>query len=124
LGGPWAFYKQFWKAHDLPGIAGIFQPEVRVGISSEANVPLLLHNDTAQSATFDLTADSPQGWGQPEGVGAYLVRPGESREVNIAIATPGKPESAQAVRTRVNAAGAKLAEFEVNVTLASGSLPQ
>jgi LmbE family N-acetylglucosaminyl deacetylase len=124
LGGPWAFYKLFWKAHDLPALAGIFPPEVRVGAAEEVTMPLLLHNDTADITTFAVTALSPPGWSAPQDTASYIVRPHESREVTISLPTPAKPTATQILQAKVTDSNAKVTTFDLKVTVASGSLPQ
>jgi hypothetical protein len=120
LGGPWAFYEQFWKAHDLAHVGEIFKPEVRVGISSQVNIPLLLHNDTADSSTFAVSALAPAGWGKPQGTGQYSLRPHETVSVNISVATPEKESAAQKVTVHVG----HVAELSVDVSVDKGGLPQ
>jgi LmbE family N-acetylglucosaminyl deacetylase len=124
LGGPWAFYRQFWKAHDLPGVHDIFMPEVRVGVSAEVSIPVLLHNDTDASAVFSVTAATPSGWGEARGIGSYPVRLHESLSVDISIPTPAKETSAQPVNLTVSGPSGKVAEVSVAVSVASGGLPQ
>jgi LmbE family N-acetylglucosaminyl deacetylase len=120
LGGPWAFYQQFWKSHDLAHVGEIFKPEVRVGVSSAVNIPVLLHNDTANSSTFEVSAMAPAGWGAPQGAGKYSVRPHETVSVNISVATPAKESAAQKVTVSV----ARVAELSVAVSVDKGGLPQ
>jgi len=121
LGGPWAFYQQFWKAHDLAHVGEIFKPEVRVGVSSQVNIPVLLHNDSADSATFDVSAEGPDGWGAPQGTGKFLVPAHATVSVNISVATPAKESGARKVKVIV----AKVAELSVDVSVdKGGGLPQ
>jgi LmbE family N-acetylglucosaminyl deacetylase len=47
LGGPWAFYNVFWRAHNLDHLAALIKiPEVAVGNGAHLSVPILIHNDT------------------------------------------------------------------------------
>jgi len=121
LGGPWAFYREFWKAHDLPNVGEIFKPEVRVGVSSQVNIPVLLHNDTGDGATFDVSAEAPDGWGAPQGMGKFLVPAHATVAVNVSVATPAKESGARKVKVIV----AKVAELSVDVSVdKGGGLPQ
>jgi len=121
LGGPWAFYRQFWKAHDLPHLAEIFQPEVRVGVSSQVNIPVLLHNDTGDAATFEVSAQSPNGWGTPQGAGKFSVPAHETLAVNISVATPAVESEPRKVSVNV----AKVGQLSVDVSVdKGGGLPQ
>jgi len=120
LGGPWAFYQQFWKAHDLAHVGEIFKPEVRVGVSSQVNIPVLLHNDTADGAAFDVSAQAPDGWGSPQGTGKFVVPAHQTVAVNISVATPAKESGPRKVTVTV----AKVAELSVDVSVDKGGLPQ
>ncbi len=120
LGGPWAFYQQFWKAHDLMHVADIFKPEVRVGISSQVNIPVLLHNETRDSSTVEVTAVAPSGWGAPQGTGKYSIGPHETVSVNISVATPAKESGPERIVVNV----AKVAALSVDVSVDKGGLPQ
>ena len=62
LGGGWAFYADFWPAHDLGSLPGLLAPELGVGSGQNFSVPLLLHNDSDAPATFNLQTHVPQGW--------------------------------------------------------------
>jgi hypothetical protein len=112
LGGPWAFYKQFWRAHDLVSVEHIFPPQMKAAISSAAVVPLLLHNNSAAPATFDVTVVAPNGWPTAKGAGHYPLRPHESRTVAITIPTPAQMGPSQPVHIIANGA-----ELSIEITL-------
>ncbi|MFZ0594230.1 MAG: hypothetical protein WAM39_27490, partial [Bryobacteraceae bacterium] len=124
LGGPWVFYQQFWKAHDLPRLHELFKPEVRVGLSSEVSIPVLLHNDTGGNVKFEVTAAAPAGWSAPKGTGSYPLGPHQSRSIEISIPTPPKEEAAHRVQVRVNGPAGKIADVSLDVSVAKGALPQ
>src|SRR5262249_35069856 len=46
LGGPWAFYQQFWRAHGIEHLAKLFSPEAQAAPGEPLWVPLLLRNDS------------------------------------------------------------------------------
>jgi len=46
LGGPWAFYRAFWRAHNVDHLADLYSPEAQVSPGEFLWVPLLLRNDT------------------------------------------------------------------------------
>ncbi|MGH9664338.1 MAG: PIG-L family deacetylase, partial [Bryobacteraceae bacterium] len=51
LGGPWLFYRQFWKAHDLSSVAGLLPvPEAAVKAGQALHVPLIIRNGTDTTA--------------------------------------------------------------------------
>jgi hypothetical protein len=117
LGGPWAFYRQFWKAHDLPGIEELFAPQMGVGVSSDASIPILLHNDTGDTVTLEVTAQVPAGWGEAKGIGRYPVRAHETRAVSVSMQTPSKGGTMQQVQLHVSGPTGRIAELRVAVSV-------
>jgi hypothetical protein len=124
LGGPWAFYREFWSAHDLAGLHQLFNPQVRAGLSSQVNIPVLVHNYTREDVKFEVVAAAPAEWGPPRGLGTYPLRPHETRSIEISIPTPGKEEPAQRVQVSVNGPSGKIADLSVDVSIGKGALPQ
>jgi hypothetical protein len=124
LGGPWAFYRQFWRAHDLTSLVDIFGPEVRVGMANDLNIPVLLRNDTESPAEFEIAAVAPEGWGTARGIGVYPVKPHQTRAVEIAIPAIAKEQAAQQVRVSVRGPTGKIADLSLSVTVAKSALPQ
>ncbi len=62
LGGGWAFYKNFWPAHNLKLMPDLLQPEIGVNSGQNFPVTLLLHNNTGKEAVFELNIQIPPGW--------------------------------------------------------------
>ncbi len=118
LGDPWAFYRQFWKAHNLDGIGEIFSPQMKAAMSSEARIPILIHNGSGDAASVDLKVDAPSDWGTPKGTGRYPLRPHESRTLLISIPTPAQADGhPQKVRVRVDGATGTVADLTLDVTV-------
>ena len=95
LGGPWAFYKLLWKAHDMEHLRDLIQtPEVAVANAAPVSVPILIHNDTDQAVDVTLTSTIPGGWKEERGTARYPVRPHETYpvEANYTAASTAKPE--------------------------------
>jgi LmbE family N-acetylglucosaminyl deacetylase len=124
LGGPWAFYKQFWKAHALMQVQELFNPQVQVPASSEVYVPVLLHNETGGDVSFEVSAEAPAGWGAAVGVGKYLVAAHETVSADVSVPTPAKSESAQKVRVNVTGPSGRVAQLGVDVTVVLDGLQQ
>ena len=56
LGGPWSFYREFWKAHGLDHLASLLpSPEVQIAPGERLHLPLLLHNGTGEARGVTLT---------------------------------------------------------------------
>jgi len=62
LGGAWAFYRNFYPAHNLDSMPQLLAPELGVGSGQDFSVPLLLYNNTDDAETFDLATQMPEGW--------------------------------------------------------------
>jgi hypothetical protein len=74
LGGPWSFYRDFWRAHGLSQLDGLLKDVgVNVFPGERIQIPVILHNDTDQDATVTITASVPEGWSETSGGGTYAV---------------------------------------------------
>jgi hypothetical protein len=75
FGDAWAFYPDFWKAHNLEHVAQLLPvPEVAVPRGGTLHVPLLIRNDTENPDEVSLTAVLPRGWTEKTGSARYPVR--------------------------------------------------
>jgi LmbE family N-acetylglucosaminyl deacetylase len=73
LGGPWQFYRRFWRMHDLEHIANLVLPEAGVGSGGGLELPVVIRNATSRPARVALTADVPTGWSLDSGEAVYPV---------------------------------------------------
>src|SRR5262249_37851394 len=55
LGGPWAFYNDFWSAHDIDHLAKLVEPEAATGSDGLLHIPILLSNDSYRAREIDLS---------------------------------------------------------------------
>lgn len=63
LGGPWHFYRQFWRAHGLEALEGIDLHEIGpVGGGARVRVPLVVTNTTSGLQQVTVTTQLPNGW--------------------------------------------------------------
>lgn len=126
LGGPWSFYREFWRAHNLDHLAGLLpQPEVEVVSGTDLHIPLLIHNGTDSPAEVAVTFSVPAGWKEVTGSARYPARAHDAYPVQAFFTSPAKAEGAwQEISWIAEAAGRKVAEGKLRVHLASGGLPQ
>jgi len=127
LGGPWAFYPEFWKAHDLELLARLLPtPEVSVQASETLHVPLVIRNDSAASAEVTLTVALPQGWTERIGTARYPVAAHDVYPVQAAAVAPSsKGPEWQEVTYRAEADGKAIGSVTLRVNVTSGGgLPQ
>lgn len=100
IGGAWAFYRQFWPAHDLATVAEMLPtPEIGIGGGGELPVPLLIHNNTDHNATVALQITLPQGWRSKTPAMRYPVREHETYCVQLLLRAPpaAKPSWHEAI---------------------------
>jgi LmbE family N-acetylglucosaminyl deacetylase len=126
LGGPWAFYREFWKAHSIEHLAALLRvPEVSVQRGETLHLPLLIHNDTAEPKQVSLTCTLPEDWTERQGSARYPVRPHETYPVETLLVAPlGKSPEWQEVRWKAESDGGTIGVITVRVHQASGGLPQ
>ncbi len=90
LGGPWAFYRQFYRAHDLTSLEKLVPPQSALSSDHRLWVPLLLRNDTASDADITLHPALPPGWtGNTQDL-LYHLKPGETYPVQLFYQAPGE----------------------------------
>lgn len=91
LGGPFAFYRRFYAAHQLDRIAGLFPtPQVGFELGVLRHIPLLIQNHTDSPVTVDLTVDAPSGWAVHAGPARYPVPAHTTYPVWAALKAPSK----------------------------------
>ena len=126
LGGPWAYYKLLWKAHNLEHLRDLIKtPEVAVGNGEPVSVPILIHNDTDQAVEVTITCALPAGWKEHSGAGRYPVRPHETYPVEASYnaSSTDKPEW-QALTWRAESKGQVVGTITLRVMTDSPGLPQ
>ena len=65
LGGPWAFYQQFYVAHGLTSVMSFLKPQTALSADHGLWVPLLLHNDSDQPRDLSSTPRCPRAGLRP-----------------------------------------------------------
>ncbi|HET7213488.1 MAG TPA: PIG-L family deacetylase [Terriglobia bacterium] len=126
LGGPWAFYRVFWRVHNLDHLADLIKtPQVAVADSADVHVPILIHNDTGQPVQVTLTSTIPAGWKEVQGTARYPVRPHESypaKALYVASSTE-KPEW-QTLTWKAESNGQTVGTLTLRVLTDTPGLPQ
>jgi len=126
LGGPWAFYQEFWRAHNLDQLPELIKtPEMSAGNGEQIRVPILICNHTDEAAEVTLTSTLPAGWKELRGTARYPVRPHEVYPVQAAYeaASTAKPEW-QTLHWNAESQGEAVGEVTLRVRTASSGLPQ
>jgi LmbE family N-acetylglucosaminyl deacetylase len=126
LGGPWLFYRQFWKAHSLDHLAALLPtPEVSIQPGETLHLPLVIRNDTGEPKDVALTSTSPEGWVERHGSARYPVRSHDVYPVQTELVAPKAtgPEW-QEVKWKAESNGETIGAITVKVHVVSGGLPQ
>lgn len=120
LGGQFAFYRQFWAAHNIERIANLM-PVQEMGVTPGGTlpVPLLLHNYTDSATTIDLTVDLPSGWTQRAGSGQFPVRANDEYPTEAILTAPaeGKVGDWQQITWHARSAGQEIGTVTIKVYL-------
>jgi LmbE family N-acetylglucosaminyl deacetylase len=125
LGGPWAFYREFWTAHNLEHVATLVEPEAGIGGGQELNVPLLIRNNTDQPAEVRLKTELPAGWAERPRFEVYPVAAGEVYPVQTVLVAPaGHAKEWQQITWRIEVAAKPTGTVKLRIFLTAGGLPQ
>jgi hypothetical protein len=97
LGGPWSFYREFWKAHGLTQLNGLL-PDVGVNVfpGERIQIPVLIDNGSDSEVTVTVRADAPSAWTEVTGSGAYLIPAHQSIEFYVKAKTSAGPATGPA----------------------------
>jgi LmbE family N-acetylglucosaminyl deacetylase len=125
LGGPWAFYRQFWPAHNIERISNLYAPEAQVTPGESLWVPLIIRNDTSGSQQVSLRSMLPQGWKQQPDATIYTVGPHDTYSVQLRItSTDSQKGSWQTLSWEAESGGKKIGCANLRVKVESNGLPQ
>ena len=130
LAGPWAFYRDFVRAHNLDALVDLLRPEVAVPAGGNLWVPILIHNDSEQAQEVDISAVLPESWNVASETIRYVIASHETYPVQARVKTPSvkSPNPGeqrwQNLRWEARARGQVVGQVELRVTLSRGGLPQ
>jgi LmbE family N-acetylglucosaminyl deacetylase len=130
LGGPWAFYEKFRKAHCLQNLLVADPPEIGLKAGTTLSLPLTIRHEQKRTLEVTISAELPQGWKVLSGTGKFLLPAEPDTNVRVEIETPTLPEAElkkaaqQSVKVKVEANGKSVGELKMDVLLKGSSLPQ
>ena len=125
IGGPWHFYENFRRAHNLTQMAKAETPEISVAAGTTLQLPVILRNDGGEPAEITLTATMPDGWALKNTLPRYRLEPGDVYPLEIEVTTAGKKsDQISEIACRAEAAGREVGTVKLRVRLAGGGLPQ
>ncbi len=126
LGGPWAFYQQFYVAHGLTSVMSFLKPQTALSAGRGLWVPLLLRNDSDQSRDLILHASLPEGWTPPAKDVLYHLEPHSTYPAQIFLTAPATPKDAppQQLRWSITDGGKAAGEVALTVYMEFNGVPQ
>ena len=127
LGGPWAFYQQFYVAHGLTAL-GFVQPQTALSSQDGLWVPLLLHNDTEVAHDVVLAAAMPSGWTSTTHATHYTLEPHSTYPAQLFLHAPEgavQPNApTQTLRWILTDGGRQVGEVSLAVYMEYNGVPQ
>lgn len=116
LGGPWAFYQEFYRAHGLASMQHLVPNQTALSAENQLWVPLLLRNDSAADADITVHPELPSGWTGDTGNRIYHLKAGESYPIQLFYKAPGIDWSAppQTLRWTALVNGASIANVSLS----------
>ncbi|HZQ94829.1 MAG TPA: PIG-L family deacetylase [Candidatus Sulfotelmatobacter sp.] len=101
IGGPWGFYRDFWRAHELDSLRDL-RPEMAVQPNDTLTVPLLVRNPRPQPATVSVALTLPAGWKQKGEARPMTVPPEGQATIAVPVIAPPQ-ENTHFAEIRINA---------------------
>jgi LmbE family N-acetylglucosaminyl deacetylase len=128
LEGPWTFYREFWKAHDIGQLGNLLkEPEVMISPGEKLTLPITITNSESTSRDVTLRAVLPDGWREERGTAIYPVNARGSYTVQAVLQSPAgahkgwvKPE----IIWKAEADGKEIGSIHMRVLIGGGGLPQ
>jgi LmbE family N-acetylglucosaminyl deacetylase len=117
LGGPWAFYRQFYVAHGLKLMEDLAPPQSALSFANELWVPLLLRNDSAVTADITFHSDLPAGWSGDTKEGVYHLESGSTYPVQLFLKAPSGPDQKSPQKLSWTATGNGVATEKIELSV-------
>jgi LmbE family N-acetylglucosaminyl deacetylase len=126
LGGPWAFYREFYRAHGLTSLETLVKPQSDFVPDKPLWVPLLLRNNSQKGIDLTLHSSLPEGWTPAAKDAAYLLKPRSSFPLQILLTPPAHAgdRSPQLLRWSLTADGKPAGEVQLTVYPVEIGVPQ
>lgn len=126
LGGPWEFYRQFYREHGLKPLENLVRPESALGAENKLWVPLLLRNDTGSAAEITVHGELPVGWTGDTKDAVYRLDPGGAYPIEVNLTAPAgwNGRAPETLRWTAQRDGAEAAKVELKVFYEFNGVPQ
>ncbi|MCU7496645.1 MAG: PIG-L family deacetylase [Ignavibacteria bacterium] len=125
LGGPFSFYEDFWRAHNIENVGPLIKPEINVAYGSYLNIPVIIRNNTKDSVTVTLQAKLPEGFRLSSGEGRYFLAPGETYPIETFVFAPAEASRGPyEVIWNALSDGKQIGSLSIKTFLSEWTLPQ
>ncbi|MGE5207634.1 MAG: PIG-L family deacetylase [Chlamydiota bacterium] len=126
LGGPWAFYRDFWPQHNLEHLANLLAPETAMGTADfHLWVPLLLRNTSGSAAQVSLRSTLPAGWTETPGPMVYNLTAHEERPVSLFLVAPQSQKGSwQTLKFEAEVGGKSIGSVTLKANVEYNGVPQ
>jgi LmbE family N-acetylglucosaminyl deacetylase len=125
LGGPWAFYRQFWQAHNMEHIANLYAPEAQVAPGDMLWVPLLIRNNKDSAQQVTLHPRLPGGWTQKPEATLFNIAPHDIYAIQLTVSPAREHRGTwQTLTWDADSAGQKVGSVGLRVSVVGSGLPQ
>ena len=131
MGGPWDFYREFRKRHNLEKLPEAATPEIAIKSGTTLMIPLIVEHSPATGANaLMISVDVPQGWRVESGAGNFRLPLEKLTTLRVDIAVPAlaadeaKAKGTQNVTVRAELEGKPIGDVKLKVQLVSGGVPQ
>ena len=130
-GGPWDFYREFRKRHNLEKLPEAATPEIAIKSGTTLMIPLIVEHSPATGANaLMISVDVPQGWRVESGAGNFRLPLEKLTTLRVDIAVPAlaadeaKAKGTQYVTVLAELEGKPIGDVKLKVQLVSGGVPQ
>ena len=100
LGGPWGFYRDFWRAHELDSLR-FLRPEIAVQPHDTLTIPLQVQNNSSQPRKLRVSVVLPEGWKLKRDVEEVDVPAAAHLTAGVPVVAPAQ-ENNQFAEIRIN----------------------
>lgn len=130
LGGPWAFYRRFYRAHALDSLINLVPPQAALSADRQLWVPLLLRNGSDASADITVHSNLPSGWTGDAKDRVYHLEPGSTYPISMWLTAPddagegGAEKPPQTLEWTATKGGSPVGKTSLSVYLEYNGVPQ
>jgi LmbE family N-acetylglucosaminyl deacetylase len=105
LGGPWGFYRDFWRTHELDSLR-FLRPEIAVQPNDRLTIPLHVRNNSLQPEKLKVSVVLPEGWKLKRDLGEVDVPAAGELTVGVPVNAPAQVnDNFQEIRVSVLSGG-------------------